>query len=264
MTSRAMIVVALAGLVAGCAGQEPSSHSASGASATREPEAEPETEPEAAPTPPANPVDVASPLVIDEDGVTELEPPRTTGGMPLMEALAARRSTRELSPKALPAQLVSELLWAAAGVNRAESGKRTAPSARNRQEIALYVTLEQGACLYDHEAHALKTLGSADLRAVTGKQPFVGKAPLNLVYVADMSKMAETSREDLARYSGADAAFMAQNAYLYCASAGLGTVVRGWIDREALGEALELREDQLIVLAQTFGYPEEATPTPPE
>ena len=206
---------------------------------------------------PAEPDEASTaPLTLSAGGTTKLPPPRTDRGRPLMEVLRERRSSRAFSDKQIPAQLLSDLLWATAGVNRPESGKRTAPSARNRQEIEVYVTLPEALLLYEPTAHALKTVAPRDLRAVTGKQPFAATAPVNLVFVADVTKMGETSDEARARYSGADAAYMSQNTYLFCASEGLATVARGWIDREALAEAMGLGEDRIIVLAQTVGYPE--------
>ncbi len=187
--------------------------------------------------------------------VIQLPDPQTSGGKPLMQALKERKTTRSFSPSTLPREVLSNLLWAAFGLNRPEEGKRTAPSARNRQEIDIYVAAADGLYLYDGKAHGLKLILSEDLRAATGKQDFVQVAPVNLVYVADYSKMEGAKEEDKLLYSGADTGFIAQNVYLYCASEGLATVVRGWIDRPALAEAMKLRPDQRIVLSQTVGYP---------
>ena len=183
--------------------------------------------------------------------------PRTEGGMPLMQALKERRTSRAFSTKPLPDQVLADLLWAAWGVNRPDSGKRTAPSARNWQEVEIYVVLEQGAYLYDAKANMLRSVAGGDLRKLTGPQAFVGVAPLNLVYVADITKMAGSAPEDQALYSGADVGFISQNVYLFCASEGLATVVRGMVDREILTKALSLPEHKKIILAQTVGYLEE-------
>ena len=184
-----------------------------------------------------------------------LPPPRTEGGKPLMEALKARQTSRAFSTKPLPDQVLSDLLWAAWGISRPDSGKRTAPSARNWQEVDVYVVLEQGAYLYDAKANTLRAVAGGDLRKLTGPQAFVGAAPLNLVYVADTAKMTGSAPEDQALYSGADVGFISQNVYLYCASEGLATVVRGMVDREALAKALNLPGEKKIILAQTLGYP---------
>lgn len=185
-----------------------------------------------------------------------LPAPRTTGGKPLMDALRERHSSREFSPRKLPPQTLSDLLWAAAGINRADSGKRTAPSARNWQEIEVYVILEDGAYVYDAAANVLKAVLAGDLRKQTGSQDFVGVAPLDLIYVADMAKLSEASPEDRILYSAADAAFISENVYLFCASENLATVVRGSVDRAALGAALKLPAQMRVVLAQTVGYAE--------
>jgi len=188
--------------------------------------------------------------------VVTLPPAQTAGGMPLMQALKARHSTREFSDKALPAQTLGDLLWAVAGVNRPDSGKRTAPSARDWREIDVYVLMADGAYRYDGKAHALRLVVARDLRALAGTQDFVATAALNLVYVADLERMRGAGETERDLYLGADTGFMAQNVYLYCASAGLATVVRGSVDRDALAKALGLGAQQRITLAQTVGYPE--------
>jgi len=184
-----------------------------------------------------------------------LPAPRMDGGKPLMQALKERQTARDFSAKKLPAQVLADLLWAAFGINRPESGKRTAPSARNWQEIEIYVIMEDGAYLYDPLANRLRGIARGDLRKLAGTQDFVAKAPLNLVYVADTAKMKGASTEDQALYSGADTGFIGQNVYLFCASEGLATVVRGSVDRKALAVALKLSDQKRITLAQTVGYP---------
>jgi SagB-type dehydrogenase family enzyme len=185
----------------------------------------------------------------------KLPTPRTDGGKPLMQALRERRSTREFGDRALPLPVLSDLLWAAAGINRPEEGKRTAPSARNWQEIEVYVVMKEGVYVYEAKANALRALAAGDLRQTTGMQDFVSAAPLNLVYVADVTRMEDVRPEDEVIYRSADAAFMAENVYLFCASEGLATVVRGSVDRAALAAALQLPETKKVVLAQTVGYP---------
>ena len=187
-------------------------------------------------------------------GAIALPPPQTTGTVSLLQALRARRSTREFSSRPLPLDVLSTLLWSAFGVNRPDSGGRTAPSAHNWQEIEVFAALPDGAYRYDAREHALHLVAAGDLRAATGLQDFVGTAPLNLVYAADFGKMGDASAEDRTFYASADAGFVAQNVYLYCAAAGLACVVRGLVDRRKLAPALQLRTDQRIVLAQTVGY----------
>ena len=146
-----------------------------------------------------------------------LPPPEMTGGLPLMDALKARHSTREFDTRPMPPQLLSNLLWAAGGINRADSGKRTAPSARNWQEIDVYVVLANGAYRYDPSSHSLQPVAGKDLRKLTGVQDFVALAPVNLVYVANLDRMADAAPEQQTLYSAADTGFMAQNVYLYSA-----------------------------------------------
>ncbi|NLD90004.1 MAG: SagB/ThcOx family dehydrogenase [Lentisphaerae bacterium] len=186
-----------------------------------------------------------------------LPSPRMDGGMPLLQALKQRQSARAFSPNALPEHVVADLLWAAFGINRPDTGKRTAPSARNWQEVDVFAITADGAYLYDANANVLKAVAAGDLRKLAGVQGFVGTAPLNLVFVADTARMTGSSPEDQALYAGADVGFISQNVYLFCASEGLATVVRGMVDRDALAKALNLPDHKKIILAQTVGYPGE-------
>lgn len=188
-----------------------------------------------------------------EPKTVPLPKPQIVGGKPLMQALNERMSRREFSPEKLPQQVLANLLWAAFGVNRAD-GRRTAPSASNMQELEVYAVMADGVYLYDAKAHALQLHLKEDLRAATGNQPWIAMAPLNLLYVADYSKLGQRSEETKRVDSGTDSGFIAQNVYLFCASEGLATVVRGGIDRPAVEKALKLRPDQHVVLAQTVGY----------
>ncbi len=185
----------------------------------------------------------------------ELPKPDTTGGKPLMQVLKNRHSSREFSADTLSLSVLSNLLWAACGINRAEEGKRTAPSAVNWQEVDVYVATAQGLYRYEPKQHILQPILTQDIREKTGSQPFVKEVPVNLIYVADYAKITRAS--DTARdfYSAADAAFIAENVYLFCASEGLATVVRGSVDRTALAEVMKLRPEQRVILAQSIGYP---------
>jgi SagB-type dehydrogenase family enzyme len=182
----------------------------------------------------------------------QLSKPQIAGN-PLMEVLAKRSSSREFSSEPLPENILSNMLWAASGINRPDSGKRTAPSAMNRQEIDIYVATESGLYLYDAKSHSLKMIAAGDLRGLTGKQDYVREAAVNLIYVADYSRMSSASDQEL--YAAADTGFISENVYLYCASAGLSTVVRAYIDKPMLSKAMKLRADQKIILAQSVGYP---------
>ena len=199
---------------------------------------------------------VATLSFAQENHPMKLPQPQLEKGMPLMQALHARKSTREFSAEKLPAQVLSDLLWAAFGVNRPEMGGRTAPSTRNWQDIDIYVATADGLFLFDAKSHALKKILSKDIRALTGTQDFVSSAPVNLIYVSDLTRMdSDTSQEDRKTAAAIDTGFIGENVYLYCASAGLATVVRGSIDKEALAKAMTLKSTQWIVAAQSVGYP---------
>ncbi len=186
----------------------------------------------------------------------KLPQPQIETGMPLMQALHARKSTREFSDEKLPAQVLSDLLWAAFGVNHPETGGRTAPSTRNWQDIDIYAATADGLYLFDAKSHVLKLIQEKDIRALTGTQDFVEHAPLNLIYVSDFTRMdSDTSPEDRKIAAAIDTGFIGQNVYLYCASTGLATVVRGSVDKDVLAKAMKLKSTQWIVAAQSVGYP---------
>lgn len=186
-------------------------------------------------------------------GTLELPPPECEGGEPLMRALSRRHSEREFQPTKLSLQILSNLLWAAFGINRPESGDRTAPSALNAQEIDVYAALADGLYIYSAKPHRLELVAAVDARPITGYQDFVDHAPLDLIYVADLAHAAAgTERERV--YAAISAGAITQNVYLYCASAGLATVARALFDRKALAKTLRLGEHEEILLTQTVGY----------
>lgn len=185
--------------------------------------------------------------------IIKLPNPSKTGGKPLKDCLNERHSTRSFQDKALPDQLLSDLLWAADGVNRPESGKRTAPSSMGYQEISIYLTTSKGTFIYDPINHQLLKVNNTDMRAITGKQDFVGTASVNLVFVADYSKTkGKTEGQRMA--SASNAGFIAQNVYLFCASENLGVVVRGYFDGAEIAKNFNLNENQEVILCQTVGY----------
>jgi nitroreductase len=183
-----------------------------------------------------------------------LPPARRTGGLPLMEALAARRSERAFSPRTLDDQLLADLLWAATGINRPADGGRTTPSAMHAQEIDLYAALPTGLYRYEPQEHRLALAIDSDVRRVTGYQDFVDDAALDLVFVADHRRMGRVPAAQRESYASCAAGAMAQNVYLFCASAGLATVLRAWFDRPALAHAMGLGDDEQVLFAQTVGY----------
>ncbi len=190
-----------------------------------------------------------------------LPAPSRKGGKPLMEALDARGSAREFSERDLTNQQLSDILWAAWGINREADGKRTAPSSHNRQEMDVYVTLKSGLYIYDAAGNTLKQVHDRDIRALTGTQDFPATAPVNLIYVADLTKRGlregqqVTDTDQLS--SWANTGFMAQNVYLWCASEGMSCVIRAMVPRNTLAPEMGLRPLQVIILAQTVGFPAE-------
>jgi nitroreductase len=183
-----------------------------------------------------------------------LPAPQKSGGMPLMEALAKRSTSRAFDAKELSNQQLSGLLWASFGINRPD-GKRTAPSANNKQATDIYVLLKQGAYVYDAKANQLNLVVGEDLRPLGATQAFATNAPVTLVFVADLSKLGNASDEAKRNTANINAGYISQNAYLYCASEGLVTGARASVDKKALGPKLKLSPDQAIILAQSVGYP---------
>jgi nitroreductase len=184
-----------------------------------------------------------------------LPAPKTEGGMPLMDALKNRKSTREFSDRKLSMQMISNLLWAADGINRPDDF-RTAPSMGNWRITDIYVALPDGLYLWDAKGNTLQPVLGEDIRALTGTQDFAGTAALNLVYVVDFSHIPEKNRDAAARETAtADPGFIGENVYLFCASEGLGCCARRLMDINALSKKMGLKPDQKIILAHSVGYP---------
>jgi SagB-type dehydrogenase family enzyme len=194
---------------------------------------------------------------IEVPEVVTLRKPQLDGGRPLMQVLKERRSTREFRKDKLPEQVLSNLLWAAFGINRTDSGRRTAPSAMNWQEIDVYVATAEGLFVYEPKLHALSLVKRGDCRPQTGTQSFVADAPIDLVYVADESRMGSASEQDKVVYSAADTGFISENVYLFCASEGLGTVVRASVDKRVFAKVANLKPEQRVILAQSVGFPKD-------
>ncbi|SDD14410.1 nitroreductase family protein [Paraburkholderia lycopersici] len=181
--------------------------------------------------------------------------PRLEAGAPLMAALARRKSTRTYADAPMALDTLGELLWAANGINRPETGGHTAPSAHGFHEIDIYAALPHGVYRYEPALHHLVLKHLVDARNMTGYQDFVGKAPLDLVYVLRGSQVLDTPPHQREQFAAVAVGAICQNVSLYCASEGLATVVRGWINRRLLGDALRLNEDEVPLLAQTVGRP---------
>lgn len=190
----------------------------------------------------------------EETKSVALPPPHTEGGMPLIKALKLRHSTREYADKPISRETLSDLLWAAYGINR-PSGDRTAPYWRHVMVIDIYAAMADGVWLYEPKTHALLPHLPDDIRAATGSQNFVGGAPLNLVYVAHGERMTDVSPEERRLYASVDVGFIGQNVYLFCASAGLASVFRGSVDQAKVARLLKLPDQQFVTFAQTVGYP---------
>jgi nitroreductase len=171
-----------------------------------------------------------------------------------MQALALRRSTRAFSDRPLSPQVLSDLLWAAYGINR-PSGDRTAPYWRHIMVIDIFAALADGVWLYDPKRHALLPHLRADIRAQTGTQDYVGTAPLNLIYVAHGERMGDIPAQGRRLYASVDTGFIGQNVYLFCASEGMATVFRAAIDYDKLDQTLKLPATQFVTFAQSVGYP---------
>jgi len=184
----------------------------------------------------------------------KLPEPERSGGKPLLDVLGMRRTARNFSGREIDLQTLSNLLWASWGYN--SERKRTAPSSHNRQETELYVAMESGVYVWNAVQNVMLCVDDRDLRAGTGSQDFVGQAPLNIIFVADTSLITGKDERGVIETIFADTGFISQNMYLYCASAGLITVVRAMYDRAALSREMKLDDSHQITLVQSVGWPE--------
>jgi SagB-type dehydrogenase family enzyme len=197
--------------------------------------------------------------------IIQLPAPQTDGGKPLMQALKERKSTRGgFGPEQkLSMQTLSNLLWAADGVNRPE-GHRTAPSAVDWQNIDIYAATADGVFLYDAAKNALKVVLEQDVRATCGldgaagssmKQDFAKTAPVSLVYVANLAKTKAMNYggENVGLWwSAVGVGAIAQNVYLYCASENLACILRAMVDAAKITEVFKLGPDQKVMLTSTI------------
>lgn len=185
---------------------------------------------------------------------TQLPAPVATGGMPIMEAFAQRKSRREFNAAEIDPQTLSNLLWATAGINRTDDGKRTNPTAMNRQEISVYVFTAAGASLYEPSSHSLRMVAKGDFRQlVASRQDFVLLAPVSIVFVGDYEKFGMS--DDKARQMVAvDAGIACQNLNLFCAGAGLATVPRATMDTDGIRKVLGLTEMQEPIMNNPVGF----------
>lgn len=183
----------------------------------------------------------------------KLPEPEKKGGMTLNEALMSRKTNRTFASKELSMQEISNLLWAANGINRMD-GKRTAPSARNAQEIDVYVAMKTGLYKYEPNDNALRIVSEKDQRHQMSQRPqMIEEAPVALIFYANYDKMKNFDDASKEFYGATDAGFVSQNVYLYCAAHNLNTVVMGYIDRDAIREIINV--DGKAILVQPVGYP---------
>lgn len=177
-----------------------------------------------------------------------------TGGKPLMQALNERQSSRDFIDKELSMQQISDLLWAAYGINRSDLGKHTVPTSRNIQDMEVYIATKDGAFLYIPKEHSIQKVISTDIREKTGKQDFVKVAAVNLIYVSDFSKAGNGTDEIKTMTAATHCGFIGQNVYLYCASEGLISVFRAYIDNADIAKSLNLPDNKHVIYCQTVGY----------
>lgn len=189
------------------------------------------------------------------DKVIRLPKPNLNRNSEVMEAFANRHSTREYAAKALTLNDLSDLLWAANGINRPEEGKRTAPSAMNKQDVDVYVVLPGGTYLYDAKAHQLNLVAEGDHRgAVAGGQAFVKSAPVSLLLVSDLSRLGDAKNTHTQLMGAVDAGIVSQNISIFCSAAKLATVPRASMDTAKLKSVLKLTDTQLPLMNHPVGY----------
>ena len=187
----------------------------------------------------------------------KLPAPTKTGGMPVVQAIAERKTSRSFSDRELPPATLSTLLWVADGISRPD-GRRTIPTGHNVQDVDVYVILKSGAYRYDEKAHALALIAAGDFHRIAAKQPFAQTAPVNLYFVQDVARAKKTDAMSQLRFGGIHTGAALQNVYLYCTSEGLATVAREQNDYAELSKVFKLNPTQRIILAQSVGYPSEA------
>lgn len=180
--------------------------------------------------------------------------PAKTGGMPVVQAIAERKTARAFADRELSLETLSTLLWIANGISRPD-GRRTIPTGHNVQDLDVYVILKSGAYRYDEKAHALVQIAGGDFHAISGRQPFAQTAPVNLYFVQDVARAKKTDSMSQMRFGGIHAGAAIQNVYLFCTSAGLATVAREQNDYVALAKLFNLSPAQRIILGQSVGYP---------
>lgn len=190
----------------------------------------------------------------------KLPAPQKSGGKALMDCLNERQTDRNFNTKPLSLQDLSDLVWAAYGINRPESGKRTIPTATNWQEMVLYVATADGIFRYNAEQHELELVKKGDYRKNCGPQPFMTAAPVCFIYTADHNKKGRISNpEHQKEYSYHHAGYMAQSVYLVCAAKDMATVVIGSVNKEELAKIIGLPDKHIVIYTQPVGYKKETS-----
>lgn len=198
---------------------------------------------------------VLSAAAFAADKVIKLPQPNLKRTGTLMKALSERHSTREFASKALSMADLSDLLWAANGINRKDSGKRTAPSAMNKQDVDVYVVLPEGSYLYDAKTHQLNLIAEGDYRAaVAGAQAFVKSAPVSFVLISDLSRLGDAKNARTQLMGAMDVGIVSQNISIFCSAANLATVPRASMDNDQLKKVLKLKDTQIPMMNHPVGY----------
>jgi len=198
---------------------------------------------------------LATPLFAQNLKPIKLNPPDKTRGLPVMEALSLRESVREFDTTVLKIQDLSDLLWAANGVNRPETGKRTAASANNSQDIDIYVFLKSGVYLYNAFELTLQPLVEGDYHnLIAGTQTYVLKAPVICLLVSDISKLKGSQDSAKLINAALDAGLVSQNISIFCAATDMATIPRVSMDQVKIREVLQLKESQRLMINNPVSY----------
>ena len=195
-------------------------------------------------------------LVIKYSAAIKLNPPDTTRGLPFMKTLAVKASVREWSAKDLSLQDLSDLMWAANGLNRPGENKTTASSAMNAHDVDIFAFMKNGVYRYDFKLHELQPVLAGDYRGEIVDRPAPTDPPVLIVLISDPDRFPVGTDETRYEWGALDAGIISQNISLFCASTGLKTVPRAMMKKDRIRELLKLKENQHIFLNHPVGYKE--------
>jgi len=188
--------------------------------------------------------------------IIQLPKPRTEGGLPLLNALKHIQTSFSFDKEDFSLQQISDMLWAAYGINKSQAGKRTAPSVMNYQDSEIYLSIKKGVYRWEPQSNILICVLDRDIRTLTGgDHRFASFVAVNIIYVSNFDKLKDIPRNKKEVYAAAHAGFISQNVYLWSSSFGYATVVRGWVDREKLQEVMGLEKNRRVIFTQSVGYP---------